>query len=425
MNPSGDLSRPRIRSIDWLKLVETWLNPRRITVALAIVLSLNLAISIALVMNVHDLLDWNRQPLGGDFIIFYSASSLTLKGQAILAFTHKFLLAAQQSVIAAVPPGLVWSYPPPFQLLTAPLALASFGVSLALWTAAGVGAYLAALRPFVRDAGALLMVISFPGLFGTAWNGQTSLFVMAVLGFGLMALDRRPWRAGLILGLLICKPQFAVLLPLLVVGTGRWRTVLGAAVTVTVLGLLSAAIFGLPLWAAFLNNLAVASTWISTGALSWVKVPTVFVTLAWLGAPHGIAWACQWTVAAVVALATLAAWRQPGPLGLKVAMAVCATLLVTPYVMNYDLVLLAIPIAAVAAYGRDATLPSGTKLILILAFAASTIFVTVAERIHVQLTPLALLALFWGIWRVYRSSLGNPPRELIATPGAALATATA
>jgi len=376
-------------------------------VAALVVLAGDLLATAFWLLTQHDLMDRFHQPMGGDFIIFYAASSLTLKGKALAAFSAQAMLLAERAAVAGAPQGLLWCYPPPFQMLIAPLALAPYALAFGAWSALGLSGYLAAIRRISSEPTSLLFALAFPGLFVTIWQGQTSLFVLAVLGFGLIMLDHRPWLAGAVLGLLICEPQFALLLPLLMIGSGRWRTIVGAAISIAALCVLSGGVFGLSLWRAFLTGLPEVSQSLARGELPWAKVPSVFVAFAWLGLPHALALGLHALIALVVALATLWAWRRPGPLSLKAALAVLASLIATPYSFNYDLVLLALPIAAVAERARRHPLPVGTKLVMGLAALTPNLFLSLAQHTHLQLTPVALLLVFGSVWRTYLSSLAE------------------
>lgn len=52
--------------------------------------------------------------------------------------------------------------------------------------------------------------------------GQNSFLTAALLGGSLLLLDKRPIVAGVLIGLLSYKPQFGLLIPLVLVATGRW-----------------------------------------------------------------------------------------------------------------------------------------------------------------------------------------------------------
>ena len=45
----------------------------------------------------------------------------------------------------------------------------------------------------------------------------------ALIAFALVQLDRRPVLAGILFGLLAYKPQFGLMIPLVLIATQRWR----------------------------------------------------------------------------------------------------------------------------------------------------------------------------------------------------------
>lgn len=58
-------------------------------------------------------------------------------------------------------------------------------------------------------------------------------------------LDRRPLLAGLLVGLLTIKPQFGVLIPVLLIASGRWRVFTVATVTALALAAAAVMLFGM------------------------------------------------------------------------------------------------------------------------------------------------------------------------------------
>jgi hypothetical protein len=349
-------------------------------------------------------MDGFHQPVGGDFIIFWSTSKLTLQGQAASAFDPHLLLAVERSAVAGVRAGLEWCYPPTYQLLIAPLALMPFGLAYGVFIAVTLAAFLLMIRSVSDYSWAPLLACALPETFTNGWQGQNGFLTAALLGYGLTQLDRRPWLAGLALGLLVYKPQFGVLLPLLLIGTGRWKATAGAALSACSFIAVSTLAFGVGQWAAFFHTLPSVSAALASGDLPWAKIPTVFVALLWLHMPKGLAYGVQLTVAAAVAIITLRAWRRPAPLELKAALAVLAAFLVLPYAFNYDLVLLAVPIAAVAEYGRRRALPTGAKSALLLCAFAPAVLLGVAQATHLQLMPVALTIVYLAVLRALASA---------------------
>jgi hypothetical protein len=382
-----------------LATIDAFITPARARVAAYVLLAIYLATTAVWLITTRQLTDAFHQPLGGDFIIFYSASSMTLHGHAAGAFDPKALLAVQRAIVPAIRPGLEWCYPPTFQLLIAPLALVPFPVAYALFIAITLVPFLMLISMIVPGRGALAMSCAFPGTFANAWQGQNGFLTTSLFGGGLLLVDRRPWLAGALLGLLVYKPQFGVLLPILLIGTGRWRATLAAAASGGAFIALSALVLGLAPWLAFLRTLPEVSAALASGELPWSKMASVFVAARWLGADAPSAYALQIVTAIAIAAATLMAWRRPGDLGLKVGLAALAAFLMSPYSFNYDLVLLAVPIAVTAAFGRDHDLPVGTKAFLLLAAFTPTLFLGIAKMTHLQLMPVAILACYCALFR--------------------------
>ena len=135
-------------------------------------------------------------------------------------------------------------YPPNAIVTLAPLALLPLVPSAWLWaffnialaTAAPVVAA-KAVRDDARAADIALLTLTF-----LCWSATRSLLQYSLLTvvFGVLAwrlADRRPWVAGMLLGLAVMKPQAALPFCLWVVFTGRWRLILPSVLTVVMLWL--------------------------------------------------------------------------------------------------------------------------------------------------------------------------------------------
>ena len=86
-------------------------------------------------------------------------------------------------------------------------------------------------------------------------HGHNGFLTALLLGGGLMLLEKRPFVAGLLLGCLVYKPQFALVLPLLLLVLWNWRAIAGAAVSSLALIAITLAIWGWPVWQAFIDSL--------------------------------------------------------------------------------------------------------------------------------------------------------------------------
>lgn len=381
--------------------LDRWMTARRVRdySIILIVAYLIGAVGLLVVMGRNHWIDPYGKPLGYDFLTFYAASDMARMGDLVGAFDIAKIFAVERAAVPANESVFLWHYPPTFSLVIAPLAHMPYPVALASWLAVTFAFYLLMVRRISDHPWALLIAAAFPAVFINMMHGQNGFLNTALLGFGLLLLDRRPWVAGVFIGLLVYKPHFGVLLPLLLAVQGRWKTFASAAATAIAFCAAAYAAYGLEPWLAFFNNFKVVSNILEVGFLPWNKIPSVLIMFAELGVPMPVAYALHIAVAIALAAATLVAWRRPGPQELKVALAVPAILAVSPYLFDYDLVLLALPIGLLANYGRQASLPAGSRTVMALAFIAPMFMPPLAERTHLQLMPITILLLYAVIWR--------------------------
>jgi alpha-1,2-mannosyltransferase len=378
----------------WLETADRWVTRDRVTGYCLILLAFYSLGIAALVLSLRHGLDPGGNPLGADFIIFYTTSRMTLHGHALAAYTPEAILHAEREVVAASRKLFIWCYPPTFQLLIAPLALLPYRAALAAWTAATAGLYLGAIRLISRDRLALLIALIFPTAVFNLIQGQTGFLTTALLGAGLLLGARRPRLAGLILSLLVYKPHFAVLVPLALLAGRRWRCLLYMGLGMAGLCGGSLLVFGPAAWLGFLHILPLVSHNLATGALPLQKVPTVFASLRLLGVPQPFALGLHLLVAAPVVGWTLFCWWTRRDEALCIAMTMVAALIVSPYAFDYDLVILAVPIGLMLERLRASPSPAGVRASATLAVFAPFALDLLALFSHFQLVPVGLLAFF-------------------------------
>lgn len=359
--------------------------------------------------SMHQGFDARGQPVGSDFIAFYAASDLARAGHPEAAFDAAKMAAAQRAAAPGYNDVVLWHYPPTFQVLVAPLSLAPYGVSLAIFLAATFALYLALARQISSHPWALLVAVAFPAVFINAMGGQNGFLTAGLLGFGLLLLDRRPWIAGICIGLLVYKPHFGVVLPFLLLAQGRWRSIAGAALSGLSLCAASLILYGLEPWRMFIANTAIVSEVLEQRMLPWAKIPSVFVAVADLGVPLPVAYVVHGLVAIVLAALTVVAWRRPGPQTLKVALAIPAILAVSPYCFDYDLVMLAIPVGLLVEHGRRHPLPRGVIAASVIGFVTPIAFLYIAQATRVHLMPVGWLLVFWASWTTLRAAAEQAP----------------
>ena len=362
------------------------------------------AIAVVWVCLSHNLIDPSGKPLGFDFITFWGASWLAQHGHAASIYDPVALWAAQRIAVPDTPQPYLWHYPPPFLLMVYPLASLPYVVALVIFLFVGFALYVATMRRIFP--GAVWLIAAYPAVLLVALHGQATFLLVAVVAGGCMMLDRRPVLAGLILGLVVCKPHLALLFPVALIASGRWRTLGGMTASAIGLIVASALAFGLRPWRGFLADLPLARRVLEEGLLPWDTMPTVFAAARMQGASVRAAYAAQ-TVSALAIVASVALlWRGgEGDSRLKVAALVTGCLLISPYTFDYDLILLAFPIGLLAQWGVGRT---GPWLVPLLGACVLTpiLLPPIAKATSIQLMPLVLATLFGSVvfWHSERGS---------------------
>jgi hypothetical protein len=339
-------------------------------------------------------LDMLGRPIGTDFLSFYAASELVLSGHAAAAYSVTAHHAAETAVFGHDVGYPAFFYPPLFLLVCAPLAKLPYLEALFVWLGVTGAAYVAIAREWVSKRSGSLAALAFPAVFVNIGHGQNAFLSAALLGAGARWLDRRPVLAGVALGLLAYKPHLGLLLPVVLVIARRWTTILSAAATVATFVLLSLLAFGPDAWTGFLANSHLARVVLETGVVGPDKMVSAFAAVRVLGGSVPLAYAAQAAVAVyvVVSLArTRRMWiRHPS----EPALLVMAALLASPFLLDYDLVILALPLAWLATTGAREGFRPWEKLGLMAGFAMPLIARSLAHAASLPIAPLVLLAIF-------------------------------
>ena len=315
-----------------------------------------------LAVTAHGPNDYRNRPLGTDFSSFYAAGALARDGVPEAAYDPARHHEQERATFGEDTPYYAWAYPPVFLLVAAPLAALPYVPALIVWQLATLALYLAATgwlwrRAAGEPAGSgrevLLAAIAFPAVFVNLTHGQNGFLTAALFAAALATLDKRPVLAGLFFGLLAYKPQFGLLIPLVLAATGRWRSFAAAGATVVALVALSTLLFGADVWRDFLSSLqAAGATILDRDAVGYNKMQSVFAAVRLWGGPSDFAYAAQAITSLGVAAALVVLWRSQASMAGKGAGLCLGALLATPFCFDYDMMLLAPAIVLLAADGR-------------------------------------------------------------------------
>jgi MFS family permease len=350
-----------------------------------------------LIATSNGLNDRFGRPLGTDFSNVYAAGTYVLDGEPTAPFDPAKQFAREQAIFGQATQFYGWHYPPFFLGLAGLLAAMPYWLALIVWQGVTLGLYLLAMHAIVPDDLPekiksdrlwLLLALAFPAVFINLGQAHNGFLTAALIGAALVMLDERPVLAGILIGCLAYKPQFGLLIPLVLIATGRWRVFFAAAATVAVLALAVTFAFGIDVWSAFLASTKFTrAVVLEQGGTGWYKIQSIFSWVRLWGGGLTLAYALQGAVMLAAAAALTWLWRSQAAYPLKAAALLIGSVLATPYSIDYDLMLLAPAIVYLALDGFTRGFAPYEKTIL----AAVWIVPLVARSVpQATLIPLAV-----------------------------------
>ncbi len=339
----------------------TFLTPARLRLWCAALL-IAYAVAIAFLgLTAHGLNDAQGRPLGSDFSNVYAAGVEANAAHATWVFDPAKHVATERAIFGAKTPFYGWHYPPFFLLIAAPLAHLPYLPALFVWQAASFALYLGGIWLLLRRSAVstpirwrmwLLPAIAFPAVFANLLAGHNGFLTAAILAGALACLESDAIISGILFGLLAYKPQFVILIPLVLIATQRWRTFFSAAATTAILAVVCTALFGTEIWRAFFHFASFTQRVVlEQGNAGFYKIESVFAWTRMWGGPVPLAYALQTGTTLAIATALVWLWRGPASREIKGAALCIAAILATPYSLDYDLMALAPAIALLAVQG--------------------------------------------------------------------------
>jgi arabinofuranan 3-O-arabinosyltransferase len=288
-----------------------------------------------------------------DFVNVWAAGRLVLEGHPAQAWDWDIQKQVELALLRQDFPGyFAWHYPPPFLFVAALLAQFPYSAAFIGWVSASLVPYLAMMRAIVGRPFGWLLAIAFPMVFNNTLAGQNGFLTAALIGGTLYLMPARPILAGICLGLLSYKPQYGLLFPIVLIAASQWTVFFTAAVVAVAMAFASWLAFGTESWQAFFHWMPMFSqAFLSEGKATWWKLQSLFSLVRYLGGTEQLAWACQWVLTASVATVLVVMWRGRISYSLKAAALAAGTLLTTPYLFIYDMMVLAIPVAFLVRVG--------------------------------------------------------------------------
>jgi hypothetical protein len=414
--------QPHLRAADFFIYSETkgarvealangdWLNRERV-VRIAALFGLVSVASLAwLFAFSHGTLDALGRPLGTDFSNVWAAGKMALEGRAADVWSWPDHFAVQRALHHKADVDVFgWHYPPPFLLIAAALATMPYVPALIVWQLATLIPFAWMMSRLAPRRETLLLVLAAPVTLICLVSGHNGFLTALLLGGGLMLFDKRPFLAGLLFGCLIYKPQFALILPPLLLATRNWRAIGGMILSAALLIGLTLAIWGWPVWQAFLDSLPLTRTVvIEQGSTGWHKIMSPFAAIRMWGGAIPFAYGVQLaaTLAGIASVVWIS-WKRDEA-ELRNALVCAAVLIATPYVLDYDYVVLLPALTFLWLDGERHGFLSWDKSLMALVWVAPLVARQVAEFTYL---PLGLATAFIVAWIAIRRVRASPSRR--------------
>jgi len=392
-----------------LKL-RTWLTSRRLRTH-GLLVGLVLWSVYAWIFATPGLRDRNGLLKGTDFLHYYTLGVLALEhdGADLYNMGAESALALRRvpdaGRLAYVP-----LYGPQVSLFFAPLATLPYAWALTVWLAASATLYALCcyaiwkICPRLQSlpGTTLILAAASPAFVHLIVWGQNSALALVCFTLGYLALrSQKSLLAGLALGCLIFKPQLALAAAAVFLLTRQWRVIAGMVMTASAQLLAGLLYYGSATMQDYAYHL------FHVGSIYALLEPRPYhmhslrAFWAMLIPSPSVAFALYLASAIIVLGLTVRCWKSPAPLGLHYSVLLLATVLVSPHLTVYDLVILAPAFLLLADWARAHCEQWQAPIVGILLYLcyALPLTVPVTQWTRVQFSVPAMAALLWVIQR--------------------------
>jgi hypothetical protein len=395
-----------------------WATPERIT-AWLVLLSIGNITGVGIVVcHLHGWLLAYYPHLSTEFMGFYAAGRLADLGQAALAYAPagpapgyiaSFQVApahaAMQQAVSGDPKIHLFTYfyPPVAWLAFAPLAHLPFYGALLVWDTLTALFYLFALRGICGGWRYLWTVLADLAIYENAGVGENAFLLAGCLGFGLLWLEDRPMRAGLVFGLLCFKPPLLLPIGLLLLFGRRWRALAAMAAAGACLCLLAGSLFGWVCWRDYFGIVVPHAEWMLRHAgFSHAIQMTPFAAIRLLGGGIGLADLVA-AATTLFGIACLFGAVRRASLNIQAAILAASLPLVMHVMFDYDLTICGLAIAFLVREANATSFRPWEKTALAAMVTLPLLAWLLRTRLGLPLDPLVevaiLLVLLGRVWR--------------------------
>jgi Glycosyltransferase family 87 len=386
----------------------TWLTSRRLR-AHAVLLALATWSIYAWILATPTLRDRNGLLKGTDFLHYYTLGSLALERRGGDLYNMQTQSAlAEQRVPQARRLFFVPLYGPQVSLLFAPLAALPYAWALAIWSLANAAIYVLCCHAIWRACPnlhserwtVLTLAIAYPAFFHLIAWGQTSALALACFTGAYLALrSGRLFWAGIFVGCLIFKPQLGLVAAVVFLLARAWEVIAGALVAGAAQLAVGWFYYGTPVMRDYFHHvLHVREAYAQLEPRPY-QMHSLRAFWAMLVPWSHVAFGFYLATAIVVLGITVACWKSSGPANLRYSALLLATVLVSPHLTVYDLLILAPAFLLTADWLIAHVDRPNVGWIGLLCYLCYTLPLVgpLAQWTHLQLSVPVMFALLWSV----------------------------
>lgn len=378
-----------------------WVSAQRIRLYCSIFLIVAFAVLGGLLVTSHQGIDWHGKPLGTDFVSFWSASDVALQGHPADVYGVEAHKVSQLRLFPQIAHYgySAFFYPPTFLLICLPLAVLPYFYALCLWLSVTGYACWRAVKPFLPNKTPWVVCVGFPAIFSNILHGQNAFLSCALFAGGVHCLVKKPVCSGILFGFLCFKPHLVLCVPLVLVAARLWKALCAFMLTVALFVLVSWAVLGTSTWLGFINHIPAATNALEKDQIGYAKMVSVFAAVRLLHGSVFLSYSLQVFVSAVVlSLLLFISFCRRASLETGVMLIITA-LIVTPFLLDYDLMLMAPVLAWTVAQAQRRGFMPYERFIVACAFLLPMFVRPVASIIHIPVGPLVMLGLAYIVLR--------------------------
>jgi hypothetical protein len=305
--------------------------------------------------------------IGGDFAAFYSSGQIIGKYGFEELYNINRQAELQKSLLSSHEVVLPFAYPPFVALICYPLSLLSFRDAYTVCVFCNLVAVLITLAIIRTEQEwieryfclGILFSLTFYPLFRSIFGGQNTPLTMMLIALVWKSVirNRLSW-AGIFLGAMLLKPQFAVPIVGLLFVSGNIRVAITAGMVGVIIVIISGLYMGVDTyfrWFEFLRWFAEYDAMENKhNAVSWIG----FLDSCF-GIKNTLAIITGYALSLLTIIVTVLIWRYPESkvkFDDKMGIAIVSLLLIPPHVMYYDVGLIVMSLSmSMGRIKQDAT----------------------------------------------------------------------